>query len=84
MVSICITLDLVKKAPGEISDHVGENAREKVSLRILESLSAQKKGVTGSVSPKSDSFDQSESCENVLREILPKVIYIFSVYVYNI
>lgn len=64
---------MLKKAPKEISDSIGENAREMVSLRILESLCAQKKRMT----PECDEqvgFDLTESCENVLRELLPEVM----------
>ncbi|KAL2243050.1 uncharacterized protein LOC105157969 isoform X1 [Sesamum indicum] len=65
-----LLLDLVEKSP-LLSDDLGRNARELVSLRILESFLVQgapSKYVSTS-SPKIG-FDPSESCEEVLEEIL--------------
>ncbi|KAL0355422.1 UNVERIFIED_CONTAM: hypothetical protein Sradi_3989100 [Sesamum radiatum] len=66
-----LLLDLVEKSP-LISDDLGRNARELVSLRILESflvLGAPSHSVSSASSPKIG-FDPSESCEEVLEEIL--------------
>ncbi|KAL4571659.1 hypothetical protein LXL04_018422 [Taraxacum kok-saghyz] len=67
-------IGLVKMAPS-ISSNQGKDAREAVSLRILESLFPQcddeavdtDEGQNGKIS-----FDPSESCENVLHQILPE------------
>ncbi|KAL0318744.1 UNVERIFIED_CONTAM: hypothetical protein Sangu_2030600 [Sesamum angustifolium] len=66
-----LLLDLVEKSP-LISDDHGKNARELVSLRILESFlvrGAPSNSVSSASSPKIG-FDPSESCEEVLQEIL--------------
>lgn len=66
-----ILYELVKKTP-EISSDLGKNAREFVSLRIIERLfviGAQNANpVTSSSSPKIG-FDPSESCEAILERI---------------
>ncbi|KZV23282.1 hypothetical protein F511_02183 [Dorcoceras hygrometricum] len=68
---VSLLLDLVKKTP-EILEDTGNNARELVSLRILESFYDQ--GVrANSVSftpTKKIGFDPSERCEDVLKRIL--------------
>lgn len=73
--SSCIT-DLVKRTP-EISDDLGRNAREMVSLRVLESLFVRKNSDANSVtSVPGDKIelDPSRDCEDVLRCILLEVI----------
>ncbi|XP_055808926.1 uncharacterized protein LOC129877450 isoform X2 [Solanum dulcamara] len=67
--------DLVKRTP-EISDDLGRNAREMVSLRVLESLFVQKNSYANSVtSVPGDKIelDPSRDCEDVLRCILLEV-----------
>ncbi|PSS36331.1 Zinc finger, PHD-type, conserved site protein [Actinidia chinensis var. chinensis] len=74
-VDASILIDLVKRTP-EISDDLGKNAREKVSLRFLESFIAQRIGSTKGLSPAPDSkieFDPSENCEDVVRNILHEI-----------
>ncbi|XP_073123992.1 uncharacterized protein [Henckelia pumila] len=70
---VSLLLDLVKKTP-EILEDIGKNAREWVSLRVLESLYDQ--GVRANsvtLSPaKRIGFDPSEQCEDVLKRILPE------------
>lgn len=72
--SSCIT-DLVKRTP-EISDDLGRNAREMVSLRVLESLFVRKNSDinnVASVPGDKIEFDPSMGCEDVLRCILLEV-----------
>lgn len=68
-------LDLVKRTP-EISDDLGKNAREMVSLRILESFFArQSASKNGGCAPDSKiELDPSKHCEDVVRHILDEVI----------
>uniref|UniRef100_A0A5B7AGL5 Myb-like domain-containing protein n=1 Tax=Davidia involucrata TaxID=16924 RepID=A0A5B7AGL5_DAVIN len=64
-------IDLIERTP-EIVDDLGRNAREMVSLRILESLFVERNRLTSGVSSTPNSkigFDQSERCEDVLRRI---------------
>ncbi|KAF7144792.1 hypothetical protein RHSIM_Rhsim04G0100400 [Rhododendron simsii] len=70
-VDVSILLDLVKRTP-EISDDLGENAREMVSLRILESFFARQSGSKngGSAIDSKIELDPSKQCENVLRDIV--------------
>ncbi|KAK4436990.1 hypothetical protein Salat_0032900 [Sesamum alatum] len=70
-VDLSLLLDLLEKYP-QISNDLGRNARELVSLRILESFLVQgapSNSVSSASSPKIG-FDPSESCEKVLQEIL--------------
>ncbi|GFP90634.1 hypothetical protein PHJA_001207500 [Phtheirospermum japonicum] len=72
-VDVSILLDLLEKSP-EIADNLGKNARELVFLRILESFlghGAQSDSVSAASSPKI-AFHPSESCEDVLQQILLK------------
>ncbi|XP_052174463.1 uncharacterized protein LOC127789575 isoform X2 [Diospyros lotus] len=74
-VDASILIDLVKRAP-EISGDLGKNAREMVSLRILESLAAQRNGSTNAGASRADSkieFDQAESCEDVVRRLVREI-----------
>ncbi|XP_057501747.1 uncharacterized protein LOC130785580 [Actinidia eriantha] len=74
-VDASILIDLVKRTP-EISDDLGKNAREKVSLRFLESFIAQRIGSTKGLSPAPDSkieFDLSENFEDLVRNILHEI-----------
>ncbi|XP_049402291.1 uncharacterized protein LOC125866050 isoform X1 [Solanum stenotomum] len=67
-----LLINLVKRTP-EISDDLGRNAREMVSLRILESLFVRKNSGANSVaSVPGDKveLDPSRDCEDVLRCIL--------------
>ncbi|KAM3355560.1 hypothetical protein P3S68_022273 [Capsicum galapagoense] len=67
-----LLIDLVKRIP-EISDDVGRNARELVSLRVLETLSVQENSNAkndASVPGDKIEFDQSVCCEDVLRHLL--------------
>ncbi|KAK4372604.1 hypothetical protein RND71_007988 [Anisodus tanguticus] len=67
----CIT-DLVKRTP-EVSDDMGRNARELVSLRVLETLYVQEisnANNDASVPRDKIKLDQSECCEDVLRHLL--------------
>lgn len=67
----CIT-DLVKRTP-EISDEMGRNARELVSLRVLETLSVQEiSNANNDASVPGDKIelDRSVHCEDVLRHLL--------------
>lgn len=69
----------MQKSP-QISDNLGRNARELVSLRILESFlvqGAQSNSVSSSSSPKI-ALDPSESCEDVLQQILLEVLDVCS------
>ncbi|CAA3016073.1 uncharacterized protein LOC111399532 [Olea europaea subsp. europaea] len=66
-----ILYDLVKKTP-EITSDLGKNAREFVSLRIIERLfviGAQNANPVSSSSSSKIGFDPSESCEAVLERI---------------
>ena len=70
----CIT-DLVKQIP-EISDEMGRNARELVSLRVLETLSVQEiSHANNDASVPGDKFElkQSVHCEDVLHHLLFEV-----------
>ncbi|KAA8517044.1 hypothetical protein F0562_017138 [Nyssa sinensis] len=70
-VDASLLIDLIRKTP-EIFDDLGKNAREMVSLRVLESLFAQRNGIINGVSSASISkigLDPSDSCEDVLRRI---------------
>ncbi|PSS21157.1 Myb-like protein [Actinidia chinensis var. chinensis] len=74
-VDASILIDLVKRTP-EISDDLGKNAREKVSLRFLESFIAQRIGSTKGLSPAPDSkieFDLSENCEDLVQNVLHEI-----------
>ncbi|OIT20231.1 PREDICTED: uncharacterized protein LOC109220467 [Nicotiana attenuata] len=67
-----LLINLVKKSP-EISDDLGRNAREMVSLRVLESLFVQRipnANNVASVPGANIELDPSNSCEDVLRRIL--------------
>lgn len=68
---VSLLLDLVKKTP-EIFEDIGKNAREWVSLRILESFYDQgiRANSLSSTPTKRNGFDPSEQCEDVLRRIL--------------
>ncbi|KAH7844464.1 hypothetical protein Vadar_028284 [Vaccinium darrowii] len=70
-VDASILIDLVKRTP-EISDDLGKNAREMVSLRILESFFArQSASKNGGCAPDSKiELDPSKRCEDVVRHIL--------------
>ncbi|KAI3463897.1 hypothetical protein Pfo_020560 [Paulownia fortunei] len=70
-VDISLLLDLLEKTP-EISDDLGRNARELVSLRILESFFGQgaRANPASSASSQKIRLDPSDSCEDVLRRIL--------------
>lgn len=75
--SSCIT-DLVKRTP-DISD-LGRNAKEMVSLRVLESLFVQRNPNANNVAsvPGAEiELDPSKSCEDVLRCILLEVMNSF-------
>ncbi|KAL3327146.1 hypothetical protein AABB24_037711 [Solanum stoloniferum] len=70
-----LLINLVKRTP-EISDDLGRNAREMVSLRVLESLFVRKNSDANSVaSVPGDKveLDPSRDCEDVLRCILLEV-----------
>ncbi|KAK4427731.1 hypothetical protein Salat_1542100 [Sesamum alatum] len=73
-VDTSLLLDLLEKTP-EISDDFGNNARESVSLRILESFVVQ----DGPANPLSSASSQkirlnpSDRCEDVLRLILTEM-----------
>ncbi|KAL3640481.1 hypothetical protein CASFOL_015449 [Castilleja foliolosa] len=69
-VDVSILLELLEKSP-EVPDHLCKNARELVFLRILESFhhGAQSNSVSADSSPKI-AFHPSESCEDVLQQIL--------------
>ncbi|KAL3824997.1 hypothetical protein ACJIZ3_021026 [Penstemon smallii] len=72
-VDVSLLLDLVKKIP-ELSNDICRNAREMVSLRILESIyfqGADANSISLSSSPKIR-LDLSERCEDVLLKILPE------------
>lgn len=59
-----------------ISGDAGENARELVSLRILENLfSCDNEAIVEADASQKDkiSFDASERCEDVLKKILHEV-----------
>ncbi|KAJ8566014.1 hypothetical protein K7X08_008590 [Anisodus acutangulus] len=67
-----LLIDLVKRTP-EVSDDMGRNARELVSLRVLETLSVQEiSNANNDASVPGDKIklDQSECCEDVLRHLL--------------
>ncbi|CAK9165073.1 unnamed protein product [Ilex paraguariensis] len=67
-----LLIDLVKRTP-EISDDLGKNAREMVSLRIMESLFTQGTSITCDAASAPDSkigIDPSDCCEDVLRSLL--------------
>lgn len=64
--------DLVKRTP-EISDEMGRNARELVSLRVLETLSVQEisnANNDSSVPGYKIELDRSVYCKDVLRHLL--------------
>ncbi|KAK4377936.1 hypothetical protein RND71_004232 [Anisodus tanguticus] len=70
-----LLINLVKRTP-ELSDDLARNAREMVSLRILESLFVQKiSGANNVASVPGDKIklDPSRSCEDVLHRILLEV-----------
>ncbi|XP_059295957.1 uncharacterized protein LOC132049247 [Lycium ferocissimum] len=70
-----LLINLVKRTP-ELSDDLGRNAREMVSLRVLEGLFARKSSDANNVaSVPGDKIelDPSRSCEDVLRRILLEV-----------
>ncbi|KAG8388740.1 hypothetical protein BUALT_Bualt02G0156700 [Buddleja alternifolia] len=70
-VDVSLLIDLLEKTP-EIPNDVGKNAREMVSLRILENFSVERacaNSVSSARSPKIR-LDPSQSCEDVLRQIL--------------
>ncbi|KAM3339638.1 hypothetical protein P3S68_029507 [Capsicum galapagoense] len=70
-----LLINLVKRTP-EISDDLGRNAREMVSLRVLESLFVRKNSDinnVASVPGDKIEFDPSMGCEDVLRCILLEV-----------
>ncbi|WMV19286.1 hypothetical protein MTR67_012671 [Solanum verrucosum] len=67
-----LLIDLVKRTP-EISDEMGRNARELVSLRVLETLSVQEisnANNDASVPVDKIELDRSVHCEDVLRHLL--------------
>ncbi|CAN4094728.1 unnamed protein product [Withania somnifera] len=67
-----ILIDLVKQIP-EISDDMGKNARELVSLRVLETLSVLEiSNASNDASVPGDKIDLDKSvhCEDVLRHLL--------------
>ncbi|TMX04325.1 hypothetical protein EJD97_009839 [Solanum chilense] len=70
-----LLIDLVKQIP-EISDEMGRNARELVSLRVLETLSVQEishANNDASVPGDKIELDQSVHCEDVLHHLLLEV-----------
>ncbi|MCD7458782.1 hypothetical protein HAX54_039161 [Datura stramonium] len=67
-----LLINLIKRTP-EISDDLGRNAREMVSLRVLESLFVQKTNDVASVPGDKIELDPSMGCEEVLRCILLEV-----------
>lgn len=75
MLMFLVLSDLVKRTP-EISDDLGENAREMVSLRILESFFARQSGSKngGSAIESKIELDPSKQCEDVLRDIVHEVV----------
>lgn len=67
-----LLIDLVKRTP-EISDEMGRNARELVSLRVLETLSVEEiSNANNDASVPGDKIelDRSVHCEDVLRHLL--------------
>ncbi|KAJ8528548.1 hypothetical protein K7X08_022240 [Anisodus acutangulus] len=67
-----LLIDLVKQTT-EVSDDMGRNARELVSLRVLETLSVQEiSNANNDASVPGDKIelDQSVRCEDVLRHLL--------------
>lgn len=70
-------LDLVKKIPDDVLENDGKNVKELAFLRILESLSVFRKGKCSDDSSRPQcnvvGFAPSESCEDVLRQMLLKV-----------
>lgn len=75
---------LLEKTP-EISKDIGRNARELVSLKILENLFIQG-AHANPVSPFHEiiSLDPSDRCEDVLRRIMSKVFHTFIFKIYFI
>ncbi|XP_011087312.1 uncharacterized protein LOC105168847 isoform X1 [Sesamum indicum] len=73
-VDTSLLLDLLEKTP-EISDEFGNNARESVSLRILESFIVQggPANPVSSASSKKIRLNPSDRCEDVLRLILTEM-----------
>ncbi|KAL8547101.1 hypothetical protein ACS0TY_006719 [Phlomoides rotata] len=72
-IDVSLLLGLLEKTP-EISTDIGRNARELVSLKILEKLFIQ--GARANpVSPfrETISLDPSDRCEDVLRRIMSKI-----------
>ncbi|KAG5624684.1 hypothetical protein H5410_009902 [Solanum commersonii] len=70
-----LLINLLKRTP-EISDDLGRNAREMVSLRVLESLFVRKNSDANSVASvpgEKVELDPSRDCEDVLRCILLEV-----------
>lgn len=73
-----MVLDFLEKMP-ETSDDHSRNAREMVSLRVLESLSSQGAcaNPVSSASGKKVRLDPSDRCEDVLQRILTEVLHMF-------
>lgn len=74
--SMLIVIDLVKNIPGDFREKEGNNARELVCLRILESLALLEKGKSSDVLPRPGSsarISPSDCCEHVLRQVQRKV-----------
>lgn len=75
-VDLSTSLRLVDKAPA-ISDDTGKDARETVSLRVLEDMFIDENEATDDTdSSQTDriSFDLSENCEDVLHTIVGEVM----------
>ncbi|GFP84532.1 probable inactive leucine-rich repeat receptor-like protein kinase at3g03770 [Phtheirospermum japonicum] len=74
-IDISLLLDLLEKTP-EASDDLGRNAREFVSLRILQSFfvhGARTNPVSSAPSQKIRLDPSDDSCEDVLRRILTEI-----------
>ncbi|KAL0421962.1 UNVERIFIED_CONTAM: hypothetical protein Slati_3219100 [Sesamum latifolium] len=73
-VDTSLLLDLLEKTP-EISDDFGNNARESVSLRILESFAVQggPANLVSSASSQKIRLNPSDRCEDVVRLILTEM-----------
>ncbi|XP_059298569.1 uncharacterized protein LOC132051490 isoform X2 [Lycium ferocissimum] len=73
-----LLIDLVKRTPEVSDDDMGRNARELVSLRVLESLSVQEvsNASNNDASVPSDKIelDRSVRCEDVLRHLFLGVL----------
>lgn len=78
---ICVfmVIGLLKKTP-EISNDTGANARELLSLKLLESLFIQvaRANPESSALSKTVKLDPSYHCEDVLQQILSEVLFSFS------